>query len=49
MSVMGGANLYGIWGAELTYIGRRADQYRFIPSSYIRLLRCVGIKVADEW
>ena len=38
-----------IWGAELTYIGRRADQYRFIPSSYIRLLRCVGIKVADEW
>ena len=35
--------------AESTYIGRRTDQYRFIPSSYIRLLRCVGIKVADEY
>ena len=38
-----------IWGAELTYIGRRTDPYRFILSSYIRLLLCVGIKVADEW
>ena len=41
------------WGepillAESTYMGCRTDQYRFIPSSYIRLLRYVGIKVADE-
>ena len=46
MYVTGGRSYMG---AELTYVGRRTDQYRFIPSSYIRLLRCVGIKVVDEW